>query len=57
MKHLNFPKQFRHSQSGVQDVNILLAEQSTPGERAADRVAAFISCWPSSRNNAQDRDV
>jgi len=45
MNRLNFPNSFPHTHPPVQNVNILLEEQATPGERAADWVTALIGSW------------
>jgi uncharacterized membrane protein len=45
MNRLTFPNPFLHSHPPVQDVNVLLEEQATIGERAADWVAAAVGSW------------
>ena len=45
MKQLTFPKPFSHAHLPVQDVNDILDEQTSPGERAADWVATAIGSW------------
>ncbi|HNQ24252.1 MAG TPA: DUF1003 domain-containing protein [Phycisphaerae bacterium] len=46
MKTLTFPSPFRHEHPPVRNVNDLVSERLTPGQRAADRVAAVVGCWP-----------
>lgn len=45
MRSLHFPAPFRHRHPPVRDVNALLAEQRTLGQRAADRVARAVGSW------------
>jgi uncharacterized membrane protein len=45
MKRLTFPNPFPHAHPPVQDVNEILAEQATPGQRAADWVATAVGSW------------
>ncbi|MFZ0548274.1 MAG: DUF1003 domain-containing protein [Candidatus Promineifilaceae bacterium] len=45
MKRLTFPNPFPHSHPPVEDVNALIEEQSTRGERAADVVARIVGSW------------
>lgn len=45
MKRLKFPNPFPHAHPPVQDVNLLLDEQSTTSERAADWVASVVGSW------------
>ncbi|MDX1415404.1 MAG: DUF1003 domain-containing protein [Candidatus Promineifilaceae bacterium] len=45
MKQLKFPNPFAHTHPPVQDVNVLLEEQATRGERAADWVASAVGSW------------
>ena len=45
MKRLNFPNHFPHAHPPVQNVNELLDQQSTRGERAADWVASVVGSW------------
>lgn len=42
MKQLTFPKPFHHAHPPVQDVNEILDEQTTAGQRAADWVAMVV---------------
>jgi uncharacterized membrane protein len=42
---LRFPNPFRHEHPPVMDVNALDAERLTPGQRAADGVAAVMGSW------------
>ena len=45
MKRLTFPKPFPHAHPPVQDVNEILEEQATTGQRAADWVATAVGSW------------
>jgi uncharacterized membrane protein len=45
MKRLTFPNPFPHSHPPVQDINVILEEQATVGQRAADWVATAIGSW------------
>ncbi|MCB0007040.1 MAG: DUF1003 domain-containing protein [Anaerolineales bacterium] len=45
MKRLTFPHPFTHDHSPVQDVNRLLDERASQGERAADWVATAVGSW------------
>ncbi len=45
MKFVHFPKPFEHSHPPVRDVNELFDEQSTFGQRAADKVASVAGSW------------
>jgi uncharacterized membrane protein len=45
MKRLTFPNPFPHAHLPVQDVNEILEEQSTKGQRAADWVATAVGSW------------
>ncbi len=45
MKRLTFPHPFPHAHPPVQNVNELLEEQATTGQRAADWVATAIGSW------------
>ena len=45
MKRLAFPDPYAHAHPPVEDINELLAEQSTRGQRAADRVAKIVGSW------------
>lgn len=42
---LTFPNPFPHAHPPVQDVNEILAEQATAGQRAADWVATAVGSW------------
>ena len=42
---ISFPKPFRHNHPPVLNVNRLLEEVRTPGQRAADRVASIMGSW------------
>ena len=43
---VKFPEPFRHEHPPVQDVSAVFAEGRTPGQRSADRLAAFLGSWP-----------
>lgn len=45
MRALRFPKPFEHAHPPVRNVNDLLAERASAGQRAADRVAAIVGSW------------
>ena len=45
MKQLAFPDPYAHTHPPVENINELLEEQSTRGERAADRVAMIVGSW------------
>ena len=45
MKKLTFPNPFPHAHPPVQDVNKILADQATAGQRAADWVATAVGSW------------
>ena len=45
MKRLAFPNPFPHAHPPVQDVNEILEEQATTGERAADWVVTAVGSW------------
>lgn len=45
MPLLKFPAPFRHDHPPVRDVNAVLAQRRTPGEAAADAVAATVGSW------------
>ncbi len=42
---LHFPRPFQHAHPPVADVNRMEEEKLTPGQRAADRLAAVIGSW------------
>ncbi|MCB0105606.1 MAG: DUF1003 domain-containing protein [Caldilineaceae bacterium] len=44
-KRLHFPQPFAHHHPPVKDVNVVFAEQLTPGERMADGVAKIMGSW------------
>jgi uncharacterized membrane protein len=46
MRKLSFPAPFQHRHPAVHDVNVLLEERRTAGQRAADRVANTVGSWP-----------
>ena len=45
MKRLTFPNPFPHAHPPVKNVNEILEEQSTTGQRAADWVATAVGSW------------
>jgi len=45
MKRLIFPNPFPHAHPPVQNVNKILEEQATKGQRAADWVATAVGSW------------
>ncbi|MCA9925784.1 MAG: DUF1003 domain-containing protein [Anaerolineales bacterium] len=45
MKRLIFPNPFPHAHPPVQNVNEILEEQATAGQRAADWVATAVGSW------------
>ncbi len=45
MKKLHFPEPFAHRHPPVRDVNILVEERLTFGQRAADGVARVMGSW------------
>ncbi len=45
MKHSSFPRPFRHVHPPVQDVNRIVADRASAGQRAADRVATVVGSW------------
>jgi uncharacterized membrane protein len=46
MRRLQFPILFKPQHLPVQNVNRLLEEQLTFGQRAADRIATLVGSWP-----------
>ena len=44
-KKVHFPTPFKHTHPPIQNVNKLLEEQKTMGQRAADVVAATVGSW------------
>ena len=45
MQRVHFPKPFTHAHPPVLDVNQIDTERLTPGQRAADGVAAIVGAW------------
>ena len=45
MARLRFPKPFAHDHPPVQNVNRIIEDQTTYGQRTADWVAAFVGSW------------
>ena len=45
MQTIRFPRAFRHDHPPIQDVNRIIAERRTPGQRLADRVARTMGSW------------
>ena len=46
MNHFRFPVPFRHDHPPVRDVNQVVDETLTLGQRASDRVASIVGSWP-----------
>ena len=46
MSKLSFPAPFQHRHPEVHDVNALIEQRLTAGQRAADRVAKTVGSWP-----------
>jgi len=46
VNHVRFPVPFRHEHPPVRNVNEMMEERLTLGQRASDRVAAVIGSWP-----------
>ncbi|HUK14429.1 MAG TPA: DUF1003 domain-containing protein [Thermoanaerobaculaceae bacterium] len=42
----HFPAPFRHEHPPLRNVNEIVAEQLTMGQRASDRVAGVVGSWP-----------
>lgn len=45
MRHPTFPKTYRHEHGPVKNVNEVVREQLTVGQKAADWVAARVGSW------------
>lgn len=45
MTKLNFPKPYRHDHAPVRNINEVISEQLTMGQRAADWVVAKVGSW------------
>jgi uncharacterized membrane protein len=45
VQKVHFPQPFTHAHPPVRDVNQIDQERLTPGQRAADRVAAVVGSW------------
>jgi len=45
MKRLSFPNPFLHTHPAVVDINEILDEQASTGERAADWIATAVGSW------------
>jgi uncharacterized membrane protein len=46
VNHLRFPAPFRHEHPPVRNVNEMIEERLTLGQRASDRVAIVVGSWP-----------
>jgi uncharacterized membrane protein len=46
VNHFRFPAPFRHDHPPVRDVNEVVEEALTLGQRASDRIAAVVGSWP-----------
>ena len=44
--HFRFPDPFRHEHPPVRNVNEMVEERLTLGQRASDRVASVVGSWP-----------
>jgi uncharacterized membrane protein len=45
MKMIKFPPRYRHEHPPVRNVNDIFADQLTPGQLVADKVASIIGSW------------
>lgn len=45
MEKLQFPESFKHTHPPVKNVNEIISERETTGERLADRLAAVMGSW------------
>lgn len=45
MKIIHFPKPFSHDHPPIQDVNIIIDERRTIGQRSSDWVARIVGSW------------
>jgi len=45
VNRLHFPKPFKHTHPPVKNVNEIIEERLTPGQRAADRLASLMGSW------------
>jgi uncharacterized membrane protein len=46
VNHFRFPAPFRHEHPPVRNVNEMMEERLTLGQRASDRVASVVGSWP-----------
>lgn len=46
VNHFRFPVPFRHDHPPVRNVNEMVEERLTLGQRASDRVATVVGSWP-----------
>ncbi|HVN76864.1 MAG TPA: DUF1003 domain-containing protein [Thermoanaerobaculaceae bacterium] len=46
LNHVRFPVPFRHEHPPVRNVNEMIEERLTFGQRASDRVAGIVGSWP-----------
>jgi uncharacterized membrane protein len=46
LNNVHFPVPFRHEHPPVRNVNEMIEEELTLGQRASDRVASIVGSWP-----------
>ena len=45
MIKFNFPKPYMHEHALIKDINDLLIEERTAGQKAADKIAQVMGSW------------
>lgn len=45
MNYFEFPKPYKHEHAPIKNVNEIIEEKRTPGQRAADRIATVMGSW------------
>lgn len=45
MNFFNFPKPYKHEHAEIKNVNLILDERRTAGQRAADSIASVMGSW------------
>lgn len=45
MNHFNFPKPYKHDHAAVNNINDIVAQNLTTGQKAADRIAKVMGSW------------